>query len=242
MRTEAEVESFKAEASEVVRDCKSCNNSFTNVECDCVRTYLFEVEAYEACLPRDFWYIQTKDVTVNASVFEEYIKKYVKKLSIAHKNGYGLLLTGSNGVGKSTFLSYIGANAIRQGKSVYYTTMPQLDYDMKLGFEDNKAKSRLEVMLTSDFLILDEMNKEVFKDLEKPTWFKTQVERLLKRRFDECKPVLMASNARLSVISATYGPTVASMISGKYQVVLMEPGDARPKLSLKMKKDMNFEE
>lgn len=242
MRTESEVESFKAEAIRIVLDCQEpeCDGSLDS-DCICVRKYQFEIEAYEACIPQDFWYTKTSDVTVNTENFKKYVKKYVVKLGVAHRKGYGLVFTGSNGVGKTTFLSYIGANAIRKGRTSYYSTVPELDHDLKKGFDDTHAKFRLEVMLTSDFLLLDEMNKETFKDIEKPTWFKTQLERILKKRFDENKPVLMATNATPSQLIATYGPTFASMLSGKYRVVVMTPGDIRPMLSKKMLKEMDYE-
>lgn len=240
MRTEAEVESYRAEASRIVRECKKCDGSLDNTNCDCVRKYHFEVAAFEACIPRDFWFTTTSDITVNVEVFKKYIKKYVARLNVAQTKGYGFLLSGSNGCGKSTFVSYVLANAIRRGRSTYYTTLPQLDHDMKRGFDDVSAKDRLEVMLTSDFLVLDEMNKEFFKDAEKPAWIKTQIERLLKRRYDENKAVLMATNATMSQFAMTYGATVASLIAGKYQVLAMEPGDARRKMGKKMLKDMSF--
>lgn len=242
MKSEAEVEAYRVEASKLVRECAECDGSLTNLGCGCVRRFHFEVEAYEACIPQDFWYTKSEDITHNLKVFKRYVKRYVKRLSVAQRGGYGLLFSGSNGVGKSMFISYVLANAIRRGRSVYYTTLLGLDHDIKRGFDDPAARERLEYMLTSDFLALDEMTKEVFKSIDKPTWLRTQVERILKQRFDENKPVLMATNASGAQIQEVYGSTIASLIEGKYQTLFMEPGDVRRTLGKRLSADMGWDD
>lgn len=240
MRSEAEVSDFRREAGLAVASCKECDGSLANTECGCVRKYHFEVEAYEACLPRDFWYIKSRKVRHNVDVFNDVVKQYVSRLSVAQRRGYGLLFSGSNGVGKSMFMSYVLANAIRRGRSAYYTTLLNLDHDLKSGFDDPERRQRLELMLTSDFLGLDEMTKEAFRSLDKPTWIKTQIERILKHRFDENKPVLMATNASGAQLKEVYGPTIASIVAGKYQVAMMEPGDVRAVVGRRAVKDMGY--
>lgn len=242
MRDEQEVDDFRAEASDLVTRCRDCKGSLANLACACVRRFHFEVEAFEAGIPRDFWYVKSDDVTHNVRVFTRYIKPYVARMNKAHRHGYGMLLSGPNGVGKTMFMSYILTNVIRRGKSAYYTTLLQLDHDLKRGFDSPAARARLDLMLTSDFLGMDEMTKEQFRSLDKPTWMKTQVERILKQRFDESKPVLMGTNASPGGLAEVYGPTIASVIAGKYRTVVMEPGDVRRQLSKKMSADMGWDD
>jgi len=242
MKLETEVEAFRAEASRLVSACPKCDGSLTNLDCDCVRKYHFEVEAYEACIPQDFWCTKSEDITHNVKTFNKYVKRYIKRLSVAQRRGYGLLFSGANGVGKSMFISYVLANAIRRGRSAYYTTLVGLDHDLKRGFDEPEARERLEYMLTSDFLGLDEMTKEVFKSIDKPTWLRTQVERILKQRFDENRPVLMATNASGTQIAEVYGTTIASLIEGKYKTLFMEPGDVRRTLGKRMTSEMGWDD
>lgn len=242
MKSELEVEAFRVDASRLVSDCPKCDGSLANTSCDCVRKYHFEVEAFEACIPQDFWYTRSKDITHNTKVFNKYVRRYVKRMSVVQRRGYGLLFSGSNGVGKTMFISYVLSNAIRRGRSAYYTTLLGLDHDLKRGFDDPEARERLDLMLTSDFLGLDEMTKEVFKSIDKPTWLRTQVERILKQRFDENRPVLMATNASGAQVHEVYGTTIASLIEGKYQTLFMEPGDVRRSLGKRMGSDMGWDE
>lgn len=239
MKPEHEVELFRAERSSIVSDCKKCNGAVD--DCECTLRFLFEVAAYEACIPRDFWHFKAADIEHNRKAFDEVVLPYLKRLNTAHRRGYGLLLSGPNGVGKSTFISYVLLRAIRRGKSAYYTTMLQLDHDIKVGFHDFEAQRRLEWMMTSDFFGLDEMGKEQFRAPTDQNFIKTQVEMILKKRFDECKPTILGTNLDGSKFAEMYGASVNSMVVGKYRFVYMEPGDIRKsKLAEKMTEEMGY--
>lgn len=239
MKTEQEVNAFKAEASKAVYACARCDGALGG-DCPCVSQFNFQTDAFEACIPRDFWEVTSGDVEFNTDAFKTYVQPYARHLNKAHKHGYGLLFSGSNGVGKTMFMSYVLTHAIHSGRSTYYTTMLQLDHDIKRGFRDLEAQQRLEWMLTSDFLGLDEMGKEQFKSTDQPNFIKTQIERILKQRFDASKPVLLATNLNTTSLGKIYGDTILSIIGGKYQQVIMEPGDIRKRLAKKMTDDMGY--
>lgn len=239
MRLAEEVEDFRRQCRrDVILKCKKCNMG-ADPDCGCHGRFLLRVAAFEAAVPRDFWSIKPEDIKHNNGVFDTMVQTYAAKLRLAMKRGYGLLFLGANGVGKTTFMSYVLMQAIRQGRTAYYTTLPQLDYDIKRGFSDETARARLDWMLTSDFVAIDEVGKELFKG-EGGTWIKTQLERILKKRFDESQPVLLATNMDYPTVEKTYGPTMASIFTGKYQQVTMLPGDYRENLRKKMAKDMGY--
>lgn len=198
-----------------------------------------QAAAFEACIPRDFWKVRSKDVTHNKDVFKGIVAPYCERLDVARRDGYGLLLLGDNGVGKTMFLSFVLVRAIRAGYSTYYTTLPQLDHDLKRGFHDRALAARLEWLLTSDFLAIDEMAKEKFKSGD--SYIRTQAERILKERFDESVPTLIATNADLSALEEVYGTSLTSILSGKYQMATMAPGDFRKKIGARMRKRMRYD-
>jgi len=237
MRTEADVEEFRITAlPRYTSRCKACAG--TDKTCDCWKLYRQHCLAYEACIPHDFWKIKANDITGNTVVFKEVVQVYCKRLGRALKGGYGLLLLGDNGVGKTMFLSYVGMEAIRKARTVYYTTLPQLDWDIKKGFNDKAAEERLQWLLTSDFLLIDEMGKERKKRSNE--YGDQQVERILKQRFDDSQPVLIASNLDIEGLTEAYGSTVGSMLRGKFQTAMMESGDFRDHLQGKMLKEMGY--
>jgi len=236
MRTADEVAEFALQARyRYVHGCKRCKG--VDEDCSCYRKYQYKVAAYEACIPKDFWNVQAKDITHNIEVFTNVVEKYVKRLDKALLYGYGLVLLGDNGVGKTYFLSYILMKAIRANRTVYYTTLPQLDYDIKRGFKDTAAEDRLRWLLTSDFVAIDEMGKE---HRATTGYMDVQIERILKQRCDDSMPVLLATNMDFEALLMTYGPTISSIIGGKFQPVTMKPGDYRAKMAVKMDNDMEY--
>lgn len=223
MRTEVEVEDFKARAKRDADDF----------------TWAKEVGLYRACVPRDFWHVRRDGVTYNTEAFESYVLPYCMRLAQARERGYGLFFEGDNGVGKTMFLSYVLGFAVERGYLAYYTTVLDLDFNLKRGFSDREAMDRMELMLESDFVALDELSKEQFKAGD--SWIRTQVERILKRRHDNNQPTLLASNASAKKVGQAYGATVASVLAGKYQHVLFDAGDFRDQLRARMREDMGYE-
>lgn len=239
MRTEEEVSDFRARAFQrIVTRCEACNGG-DDLDCECRKKHDRIVAAFEACIPQDFWWIKESDVTNNLTVFNEVVKPYVDKLNKALRRGYGLLFLGDNGVGKTYFISYILMAAIRKGRSTYYTTMPDLDYNIKRGFKNAEIEERLHWMLTSDLLAVDEVGKERAKSSN--AYMDAQVERLLKRRIDDSKSILLATNMDMDSLDKAYGPTVASMLAGKFQSLTMEPGDFRSMVRERMIEEMGYE-
>lgn len=236
MRTAGEVQDYTAEAQQKQLDCRKCSG--TDPDCRCAQRFKERCSAFEAGVPQSFWSTEPDDVTHNKAVFDKVIQKYASKLRNARRKGYGLLLLGDNGVGKTMFISYVLMCAIREGWTAYYTPMPELDYDIKRGFKDHELEERLRWLLTSDFLAVDEMGKERSK--QDPTWMDSQVERILKMRFDDNMPTLLATNMEIDEVHTAYGPTVGSIISGHYMPVHLEPGDFRGKLQSKMQEDMGY--
>lgn len=203
---------------------------------------MFSIQAYEGCIPLEFWNIKKESVKHNTEVFEKIILKYCKKINVAHKRGYSLCLLGNNGVGKTYFISYILSRAIKKGRTVYYTTLPELEHNIKRGFDDREVSRRLEMLLTSDFLAIDEMGKEQRskKNKTSATFMDTQVERILKKRFDDSAPVLLGTNLSADDLVRVYGSSVASILRGKYQLAQLDGGDYRAVLARRMSKEMGF--
>jgi hypothetical protein len=238
MRSEQEVQDFKSRAQLEVYNCKRCQGK--DPSCACFSRMAFRVSCFEACIPRDFWGVLPTDISHNREVFDNVVRPYCDNMVKARLRGYGLLLLGDNGVGKSMFISYILTRTLSHGFTAYYTTLPRLDFDIKRGFNNPEHAERLQWMLTSDFLAIDEMGKEQFRTGD--SYIKTQVERILKERFDESLPTLIATNAALDSIEEIYGTTLTSILLGKYQTVTMVPGDFRAELRKRMVKEMGYTE
>lgn len=202
----------------------------------------FLIEAFEGCVPMEFWKIKKSSVKQNVDVFQNVILKYCNNLNKAHRRGFGLCLVGDNGVGKTYFISYVLTQAIKKGKTVYYTTMLQLEHDIKRGFGDKEATNYLDLLLTSDWLAIDELGKEQRVKGRKQTasFIDNQLERILKKRFDDSMPVLLGSNLDYKDLSQTYGSSIVSVLKGKYLVAELVGEDYREVLAAETRKEMGF--
>ncbi len=226
MRTESECQAFRSEArARIRRRCQECAGK--DPECACALRFQREAEGHEACVPKDFWHVEDMKIEHNVDAFRTRVVPYCERFRNVRFYGYGLFLSGDNGVGKTTFASYVLMRAMRKRWTAYYTTLPKLDHDIKRGFDDREARDRLEWYLGSDFLVIDEVAKERFKGGAGDSYTRMQVERILKQRYDESAPVILATNASLEEIKGVYGDSIASVIGGKYLEVMLDEGDQR---------------
>ena len=224
MKQEWEIEDY---ADHIRTDC--------DFDPDLIR---FRSGVFQSCVPLRFQEVKDSDVTHNRAVWEKFILPYEKKFKSARHHGFGIYLEGSNGVGKTMFMSYLLVQAVRAGYSAYYTTAMDLDYDMKRGFSDREVATRIEEMLWSDFWGFDELGGEQFKSGD--NWAKMQVERVLKFRLDNKLPTIVASNSNPRKIESAYGPSVRSILTGSYQHVLLDGGDFRGKIQERMHSLMGY--
>lgn len=221
MRTDSEVLSFIMDKKYNMKDPK----------------HRYDVALYRGCVPSIHWYIRSEDVVHNTDIFQSVVLKYKNKLHKAYENGYGLLFVGDNGNGKTMFGCYVLGRAVRVGYKVYYTTLSDLDYDIKSGFDKPATAELLQYCLNADFLFIDELGKEHFTE---KGYLNTRLEALLKNRYDNAFPTLLASNLGEKDLFELYGPTIASMLTGKYKTVEMLGGDYRARKAKDMVKDMGY--
>jgi DNA replication protein DnaC len=240
MRTAEEVSDFFQNIKiKILQKCKKCGGTGKR-GCSCRKKANYLLSAYEACIPRDFWSIKKSDVVYNKKTFKGTILNYVSRCDKALAKGYGLLIVGNNGSGKSFFLSYILGEFIKKGRFTYYTTATRLEYDLRREWKDRKISSRLEQMMGSDFVAIDELGKEK-ENKAKDNYVTSHVERFLKQRFDDGMPTLLASNNGYKELCESYGETFSSMIKGRYKIVGLSSRDYRIKLGEKMEREMGYD-
>lgn len=201
------------------------------------RRLAYEKAMYEGCVPKEFWFTKSSDVLHNLEAFESYVVQYRQRLKRAYIHGYSLLFLGDNGTGKTMFMCYLLGRAVARGFSIYYTTLKSLDSNIKIGFDDRATSKQLKRMLSSDFVAIDELAKE---HTTKSDFLRSELEELLKSRYSDRCPTLLASNLSFGVLNSLYGPTIASVLDGLYQRVELEGGDFRHKSLGVMKSKMGY--
>lgn len=227
MRTKSDVENFRFNAdNKFVYSCKICDGN--DHSCECRKKSKFTTECYEACIPKKLWYKSDEDILYKREFFEGEIKPYVQKLKEMRKHCRGLLFCGPNGIGKTFFASYVLTQAINKNWSTYYTTMIGLEGDIKAGYGNPEAKSRIEYMLTSDFVVIDEVGKERSK--ESNSFVDSMLEDTIKKRNNDGLPTILITNLDVDHFCGQYGTSIASLLKENFNI--LEPGfeDLRPKV------------
>jgi len=236
MRTENEIKIFNEYLNTSLKRCNKCRGADKN--CKCFSKIKIKSELYKACVPKKFWFVPEDHITCDKRLSKSAIGFYAKNLNKVFKNGYGLFFCGLNGVGKTTSGAYILEHVIKKGRTVYYTTAVDLDRNFKRGFENKDLLKRINFMLSSDLIFLDEMGKESVSN--KKTWINGEIGRFLKQRYDNGKPTILATNLGFNSFYNLYGSTVKSMISGRYRSVIFPTFDYRTIDNSKMVEDMEY--
>lgn len=171
------------------------------------------VETAEQYLQRVF---KQRPVKKGVSFFAEEFTKitadyHSESPRVRSKN---LLLIGEPGRSKTFLACAAGKEFLRQGKSVYFTTMLQLVADVM-----NPETDIRRIMKETDLVIVDEMGSEYHTDTQ---WALKQIKELFRIRYNSHLPVICTTNYYPNELAELYDPSLMSMFAGSYLFVLMQ--------------------
>lgn len=163
------------------------------------------------------------------------LSAYSKNIKKMITNGYGIYLTGMNGVGKTYLACAIGNHAIACGYSVRFLTMAAIIQNEIRGWRDEESASVAEECRNSDLLIIDDIDK-VYKT-------RTGIEislfdNILRSRVQSKKPCIFTSNRTIQDAAADYGIHIMSMLLEHCAEIVLVGSDYRGLISDKIKGDI----
>lgn len=137
------------------------------------------------------------------------VEQYANNLSKMMKKGYGLYLTGPNGVGKTYLACGVANKAINSGYSVRYYTMSVIVQTEIKGWRDQEAASLMAGIKKSQLLIIDDIDK-VYRTT---TGIETALfDNLLRERLQSNRPCIFTSNRTINDANNDYSQHIASML------------------------------
>lgn len=241
MRTDTEIEEYSRRIREVImQKCYAEHDSHS--DCGCVQKINRSVDLYTACIPESFWNLNPKKI-FKGEDFEKSIIKYISNIKTALKTGYGMFFLGVSGSGKTFWSNFVLVSAVRRGYSAYYTTMANLEQNVKRSesYSEKEIKERLKWYFTSDFVVIDEIGVESAPSkIEKKTLFYKYFKSLINQRDESKMPVILTTKSTGQDIQDLYDETTLSIILNKYQWVLLPDIDHRQKEKKRMEKLMGF--
>jgi len=144
--------------------------------------------------------LRYKDASFDNYILDENPSFRRKQIALINhlKSGYSMVMYGNNGTGKT----HLAFSAIREqllkGKTCKYILAPELYDEIKESFSKDSAESSKEILdryARYDYLVIDEIDKTYGSATEFITLY-----RIINRRYESMKPVVLITNAEKSVL------------------------------------------
>ena len=174
----------------------------------------------------DFKTNGSKQLRAFKSCVEDYINNLVYHLK---KDGMGLCMLGSNGVGKTMMSCIIMREVYKHRYTARRVTFSEYisKYTFIWGANTPTEKESLETEFYTkykavDFLVLEEVGKEVDNKIATPI-----LEDLLRYREDKGLVTCICANLNPETIHERYGESIFSLIQGNMLPIIIETTDKR---------------
>lgn len=198
-----------------------------------VRTHLSEQSLSLIGVPKKLQKLEMKDFDTYDSEDLEKIKSffisYISDLPEKFETNSGILLRGSNGVGKTFIASMIVKEAYRRRYTARRTTFVGYisKYTDMWFAKTHEEKESFETDLVVnfkgvDFLALEEVGKEIDTKISIPI-----LEDLLRYREEKGLVTILCTNLSLDVLKSRYGGSVVSLLKGNTTPIRIEGADKR---------------
>lgn len=161
------------------------------------------------------------------------IHEYSSKLRKMIERGYGLYLTGPNGVGKTFLACAIANRAVSLEVDVKYFTMSTIvRTQISSWFEEDAKKTAIGIH-SSTLLVIDDLDK-IYKT---KTGIETSLfDNLLRERLQSNKPCIFTSNRTIDDARSDFGPHIHSMLKEHCAEVVILGEDYRSNLSVEIRR------
>lgn len=160
---------------------------------------------------------------------KKFFKEYLKNLQENFENNKGILLYGSNGVGKTKLSSLIVKEAYwnrytasRVTFVVYIDAYTKIWSARSLDEKEQLEQEFYNRYKSVEFLVLDEVGKEVDSKISAPI-----LEDCLRYREDKGLVTIICTNLPLSVLEERYGTSIISLMQGNMTPIMIEGVDKR---------------
>lgn len=234
---------YPADYLELQYDCNSCNDTgyIGTDHCSCLNQSLINVAyeqsnlksilEYENFDTFDFGYY---DDEIDEQVGRSPLKNmqhlystcvhYVAKFDDTFQN---ILFHGNTGLGKTFLCNCIAKDLLDQGKTVLYLPAVQLfqlfeNARFHRSDMEDSSKEMLDILLTVELLIIDDLGTEFVTSFTGPELFNTLNTRILNK-----KSTIVSTNLSPEELKEQYSDRIVSRIFGNYELLPVFGEDIR---------------
>ena len=180
------------------------------------------------------WHNKTWDDFTNDDAAKKKIKHYLSKIVSAQKDGVGLYLWGTNGVGKTLCMNLAFKDLMNERKTVHIITLSSIITLFTASWYDEEKKQLLYgKILNSDFVGIEEIGKEFKSATDLGS---VVLDSIVKYRVQRQLPTWATSNKAPTEITSVYTEDIASMFKESCVHIQMLGKDFRDDIRLANKK------
>ena len=192
----------------------------------------WKAQMARANIPPEFWdleldYLARKSTESSQRLAIRLVKKYIRKIDIVRKYGFGFLFLGSCGVGKTSLQMAILKAALKRNYSAYFITLPNIFRQIYMGFKFPNVLSELQdILYKTDFLAIGELGKDYHR--EGASLFAiSEFDTIFRERRQNCLPTSLDSNLTETEVLNIYGDSIVSLFASRLKKLKITGRDYR---------------
>jgi DNA replication protein DnaC len=218
----------------------------TNWECDCVSQWMLHRFYLNSGIGLTYQRYSWEDARyVNKDNLERVIE-YLDSADEFVDVGYGLLLSGAKGTGKSLIAANVGQNLLLRGYGLMYLTFASLIGYLTAGWNDEDDREWfIKRVRNAKVLVIDDIGREHRQRIndkgsikEVPTALsESAIDEVLRHRVSSSLPTIITTNLTEEQLRSGYGGNVMSLMAERSKVVEFEGQDFRPRANQRVEEE-----
>lgn len=160
----------------------------------------------------------------------EHLSQALQKKITDLPNDKGMLLWGSQGVGKSYAMTAIMRNFLLVGRKVYRITYEMLCLQLRDTYKVGSTKTELDVvrpLIETDKLFLEDVGTTVSIGSQETDFSLRTFLLVLDQRLEHCRATFITSNKSVEQLAKSFDPRVASRLQQGCEVIHLTGEDRR---------------
>jgi len=192
----------------VKRGCPTCNGD--EPTCDCKSQLQLYKHYLAAGIGLSYQRLDWGDYHGDQEALETAIV-YLQRHKEMIRSGFGLLLYGDYGTGKTLLSVLVAKELVKLGYKVYFATFSQMVDEFTRGWGSNDEKIRFETkVVKSDVFFLDDIGKE-FRT--KTNLSESTFDHVMRQRALDSRPTFLTTNMNLGELKSGYGSAIFSLLT-----------------------------
>lgn len=195
--------------------------------------YLKVLPYIRSGIPREYWRLDLDKFDGDPKAMRM-VEAYCNNIDKVKRKGIGFLLSGPNGIGKTTLMMITLKEALSKGYTAFYMTLADIFHTIYLGYEFPGLLIELrEHLRTTEFVAVGDLGKDYHRKGSED-FVRAEFDTIFRYRRSRYLPTLMDTNMTKDELEDTYGESLMSLFASKTKIIRMDGVDYR---RVKQKKD-----